>query len=90
MKRDKLSKYMRQALRHAGITKPFRPFHDLRHSALTAEAAAGNPSIYLQHRAGHSQASITERYLHAAQVTFPGAAEKGETRIFGPSTEGDQ
>ena len=87
---SKLSKYMRQALRHAGITKPFRPFHDLRHSALTAEAAAGNSSIYIQHRAGHSQASITERYLHATQADFPGVAEKGETRIFGPSTEGDQ
>jgi len=26
--------------------------------------------------------SITERYVHAAQVLFPGAAERGEDRIF--------
>ena len=78
----KLSRYMRQALNHAGIHPGFRVFHDLRHTALTHEAAAGNPHIYLQHRAGHSQASITERYLHAAQTSFPGAAEKGENRIF--------
>jgi hypothetical protein len=34
-------------------------------------------------KAGHSQGSITERYVHAAQVLFPGAAEKGKARIFG-------
>ena len=33
-------------------------------------------------RAGHSQGSITERYIHAAQVAFPGAAERAEGRIF--------
>jgi integrase len=78
-------KYLRPALAHAGITKPFRPFHDLRHTSLTHVAAAGNPQIYVQARAGHSQAAITERYLHAAQVSFPGAAERSENRIFGLS-----
>jgi integrase len=76
-------KYLRPALAHAGITKPFRPFHDLRHTSLTHVAAAGNPQIYVQARAGHSQAAITERYMHAAQVAFPGAAERSEDRIFG-------
>ena len=33
-------------------------------------------------QAGHSQASITERYIHAAQVLFPGAPERGEERLF--------
>ena len=33
-------------------------------------------------RAGHSQGSVTERYVHAAQVLFPGAAERGEARTF--------
>lgn len=81
---SKLSRgYMRPALRHAGIVKPFRPWHDLRHTALTHEAAAGNPAVYVQLKAGHSQGSITERYIHAAQVLFPGAAEKGEARTFG-------
>jgi integrase len=78
--------YMRPALEKAGILKPFRPWHDLRHTALTHEAAAGNPQAYVQLKAGHSQGTITERYIHAAQVLFPGAAAKGETRMFGTST----
>jgi len=74
--------YLRPALQRAGITKPFRAFHDLRHTALTHEAAAGNPLVYVQMKAGHSQSQITERYIHAAQVLFPGAAAKGEARMF--------
>jgi integrase len=53
----------------------------LRHTALTHEAAV-NPQAYVQMRAGHSSGSITERYVHAAQVAFPGAAERAENRIF--------
>jgi integrase len=80
---SKLTKcYFRPALKRAGIVKPFRPWHDLRHTALTHEAAAGNPAVYVQLKAGHSQSSITERYVHAAQVLFPGAAAKGEARTF--------
>jgi integrase len=82
---SKLSRdYMRPALKRAKIEKPFRVWHDLRHTALTHEAAAGNPQAYVQLKAGHSQGSITERYIHAAQVLFPGAAAKGEQRLFGP------
>lgn len=82
----KLAKrYLKPALARAGIVKPFRPFHDLRHTSLTHAAAAGNPQIYVQARAGHSQGSITERYMHAAQVLFPGAAARSEERMFGPS-----
>jgi integrase len=36
-------KYLRPALKTAGITRPFRPFHDLRHTSITYDAAAGNP-----------------------------------------------
>lgn len=79
----KLSRnYMRPALKAAGIAKRFRPWHDLRHTALTHEAAAGNPHAYIQAKAGHSQSTITDRYIHAAQVLFPGAAEKAEVRMF--------
>jgi integrase len=74
--------HLKPALQHAKISKPFRPFHDLRHTALTHEAAAGNPMAYLQQKAGHSQSAITERYIHAAQIHFPGAAARGETRLF--------
>jgi hypothetical protein len=81
---SKLSRgYMRPALRRAKIEKPFRPWHDLRHTALTHEAAAGNPQAYVQLKAGHSQGAITERYIHAAQVLWPGAAARGEERMFG-------
>jgi integrase len=76
-------RYLRPALGRAGIDRPVRPFHDLRHTALTHEAAAGNPQVYVQLRAGHSQGAITEKYIHAAQVLFPGAAQRGEDRIFG-------
>jgi integrase len=64
-------RYLKAALARAGITKPFRPFHDLRHTALTHAAAAGNPQIYVQARAGHSHGAITERYMHAGQVSSP-------------------
>jgi integrase len=73
--------YMRPALAKAKITKPFRAWHGLRHTALTHNAAV-NPQAYVQMRAGHSNGSITERYIHAAQVAFPGAADRAEDRIF--------
>jgi integrase len=85
---SKLSRcYLKPALLRAGITKRLRPFHDLRHTSLTHAAAAGNPQIYVQARAGHSQGSITERYIHAAQVLFPGAAERSEERMFGAAPQ---
>jgi integrase len=74
--------HLKPALAKAGIVKPFRPFHDLRHTALTHEAAAGNPLSYIQMKAGHSQTSITERYIHAAQIQFAGAAARAEERMF--------
>jgi len=73
--------YMRPALAKAGITKPFRAWHGLRHTGLTHEATV-NSHAYVQMRAGHSQGAITERYIHAAQVAHPGAADRGEARIF--------
>jgi integrase len=80
---SKLSRsYLKPALAKAKITKAFRVWHGLRHTALTHEAAV-NPQAYVQMRAGHSNGSITERYVHAAQVAFPGAAARGEARIFG-------
>lgn len=75
--------YIRPAYAGAGIRQPFRPFHDLRHTAITYDAAAGNPAAYVQMRAGHSSGAITERYIHATQVPFPGAAARTEDRIFG-------
>jgi integrase len=79
---SKLSGYMRKAIKKAGIERTIRPWHDLRYTALTHDAAAGNPAVYVQARAGHAQATMTERYVHAAQVAFPGAAERSEERLF--------
>ena len=47
------------------------------------DAASGTPSAYVQLKAGHSSGAITERYIHAAAVLFPGAADKAEARMFG-------
>jgi integrase len=80
---SKVSGYMRKAIVAAGITRPIRAWHDLRHTALTHDAASGNPAVYVQARAGHAQASMTERYVHAAQLAFPGAADRAEARLFG-------
>jgi integrase len=74
---------MRVALTKAAIVKPFRTWHDLRHTAITMSAAAGNPSAYVTMQAGHASGAITERYIHAAAVMFPGAAAKTEERLFG-------
>jgi integrase len=60
----------------------FRPWHGMRHTALTETAAAGLPGMFVQAKAGHAQGSTTERYLHAARTTFPGAAELAEARLF--------
>jgi integrase len=45
---SKVSGYMRKAITKAGIERPIRPWHDLRHTALTHDAAAGNPAVYVQ------------------------------------------
>ena len=37
----------------------------------------------MQAKAGHSQGTITERYIHAAHVAFPDAAGRAEERMFG-------
>jgi integrase len=80
---SKLGRYATKALKRARIDKPIQPWHGLRHTALTFDAAVGHPNAYVQARAGHSQFTITERYVHAAQVAFPGAAARSEERLFG-------
>jgi hypothetical protein len=40
-------------------------------------------NAYVQARAGHSQFSVTERYVHVAKTAFPGAADRTEERLFG-------
>lgn len=65
---------------HATLPRP--PPH------LAHTRCGGGQPHYVQARAGHSQGSITERYMHAAQVLFPGTAEKSEARMFGDPPDG--
>jgi integrase len=79
---SKLGVCARKALKRAKIEKKVQPWHGLRHPALTFDAAVGLRNAYVQTRAGHSQYSVIERYVHAAQVAFPGAADRSEERLF--------
>jgi integrase len=79
---SKLSTYARRALTRAGLPGSFRPWHGLRHAALTQTAAAGVPAMFVQAKAGHAQGSTTERYLHADRTSNPDAAELAEARLF--------
>jgi hypothetical protein len=78
----------RAALKEAGITDYVRPFHDLRHSALTNEAASGSSPIALMTKAGHSNMKTTQTYLHLAGTVFRAEAEAHAQRLLGvePST----
>lgn len=79
---SKLTRYARKALDRAGVDESFRPWHGLRHTALTETAAAGVPGMFVQAKAGHAQGSTTERYLHASQTSYPDAAQLAEARLF--------
>ena len=65
-----------------GVPDAFRPWHGLRHTALTETAAAGVPGMFVQAKAGHAHGSTTERYLHAHKTSYPDAAELAEARLF--------
>jgi integrase len=74
-----------KALRSAGIGDKLRPFHDLRHTAITNDAAAGASPIAVMAKAGHSNMRTTQTYLHLAGVVFRDEAERLEQRLL--STE---
>jgi len=59
-----------------------RPFHDLRHTALTNEAASGSGPIALMTKAGHTDMNTTRIYLHLAGVVFRDEAEALERRLL--------
>lgn len=72
----------RVALKCAGITDYVRPFHDLRHTSLTNEAAAGSNAVALMAKAGHTDMRITRRYLHLAGIVFHDEADALERRLL--------
>lgn len=70
------------ALAAAGVSKTLRPFHDLRHTAITNDAAAGSSAIAVMTKAGHSNMATTQRYLHLAGVVFREEADALERRLL--------
>lgn len=74
---------LRAALKRAGITKPMRPFHDGRHTAITNDAKSGNAPMAIQTRAGHSSFSTTQRYIDLAGVVFRDEADQLDRHLFG-------
>lgn len=73
-----------KALAIAGIQDYVRPFHDMRHTALTNEAATGKSSpIALMAKAGHKNMSTTRQYLQLAGIVFHDEAEALEARYNG-------
>jgi integrase len=69
------------ALAAAGVNKQPRAFHDLRHTAITNDAAAGSSPIAVMTKAGHSDMATTKRYLHLAGVVFRDEADALERRL---------
>ncbi len=65
-----------------------RPFHDLRHTAITNDAGAGSSPIAVMTKAGHSDMRTTKRYIHLAGVVFREEAEALERRLLGPLSTG--
>jgi integrase len=77
------------AFRKARFAKPegFRPFHDLRVTAITNDALAGANPIAIMTKAGHANMATTKVYLKLAGVVFRDEAEQLERRLLGPSTQ---
>lgn len=72
------------ACQRAGITDYIRPFHDMRHTSLTNEAATGqsNP-LALMAKAGHRSMNTTQQYIKLAGMLFHDQAEALERRLSG-------
>src|SRR2546429_1015640 len=74
------------ALKAAGITDRVRPHHDLRHTAITLDAASGASEIAVMTKAGHSSFATTRTYLHLAGTVFRDEAERMERMALGGSS----
>ena len=60
-----------------------RPFHDLRHTAITNAAAAGVQATELMAWAGHSDFATTKRYIDLAGETFRNVSKRLSERVWG-------
>jgi integrase len=70
------------ALAAAGVEGRVRSFHDLRHTAITNDAADGSSPIAVMAKVGHSNMRTTQTYLHLAGVVFRDEAERLERRLL--------
>jgi integrase len=75
--------HRRAALVKAGVNGYVRPFHDLRHTAITNDAASGSSAIAVMTKAGHANMATTKRYLHLAGTVFRPEAEALAERLLG-------
>jgi integrase len=78
---EHFAKAFTEARHAAGITDYVRPFHDLRHTAITNDAASGASPIAVMSKAGHASMGTTKRYLHLAGVVFHDEAAALEQRL---------
>ena len=56
---------------------------DLRHTAITNDAAAGSSPIAVKAKAGHANMAPTQRYVHLAGVVFRDEADRLAPRLLG-------
>jgi Phage integrase family len=75
------------ALSAAEVDGYVRPFHDLRHTAITNDAASGSNPIAVMTKAGHSDMKTTKTYMHLAGVVFRDEADALEQPLLGASTD---
>lgn len=80
---ERFQKALEAAQEAAGVEGKLRPFHDLRHSAITHDAASGSSAIAVMTKAGHTNMATTRTYLHLAGVVFRDEAVELERRLLG-------
>jgi len=73
------ARVFKQAVDATGLNPRPTP-HDLRHTAITNDAAAGSSPIAVMTKAGHSDMRTTKRYMHLAGVVFRDEAARLEQR----------
>jgi integrase len=76
----------RAAMVKAEVGGYARPFHDLRHTALTNLAATGASPLAVMATAGHRSMQTTRQYVHLAGVVFRDDADALEKRLLGGRT----
>jgi integrase len=69
---DRFGESLKQAFKKAGLDYPegFRRCHDLRVTAGTNDVMAGMSPAKLQHKLGHTNFRVTQRYVNLAGVVF--------------------